>query len=292
MVTGLEALAEFEKFHGVRVPDSWTRGREILAATLACRLSFQHRIAGAPESLLQTEPTFGILVHLTERAYEQLGGAFVCFASKSAAASEVAARVALETSMTVRFISGGDRASRTLAWIRHYVEHDAKQIREWAKVTEALPPGEKRVHESSIAARRRVHETRRRILEQLEAEFASVRPVDLTTEWPTIAGRFAAIGEALAYRTAYARLSSQTHADAEDSINYMVARVTGEQMVRQMSEETIAFSEYLVYFAVHFYVLALRDVCVALDLAPPSEVVLTDGLATQRMLEIAKGWGW
>lgn len=62
-----------------------------------------------------------------------------------------------------------------------------------------------------------------------EEEFSQFGPLNLNEPWPKIVDRFEQIGEAVAYRTAYSRLSSQTHADAEDTLNYIFFTTNGDE---------------------------------------------------------------
>jgi hypothetical protein len=55
-------------------------------------------------------------------------------------------------------------------------------------------------------------------------------------------------------------LAEQTHADAEDTISYFFFKVFGdEQLLRQMSLEVLAFSEFLVRYGTDYYLKALLN---------------------------------
>jgi len=95
-------------------------------------------MASAPPKVIETEPAFGVLCQLTERAYEHAAASVVCFLTKNAATAEVAARVAIESTVNIRFILSGDRNSLLLAWLRAYVDHDTKQIDLWERAVDAL----------------------------------------------------------------------------------------------------------------------------------------------------------
>jgi hypothetical protein len=288
-----DLVAEFEEYHSVRVPEWWPQGRDLLSALLLGRHASQTGLASAPPKVLETEPTFGVLCQLTERAYEHVAASVVCFLTKNAATAEVAARVAIESTVNIRFIMSGDRNSLLLAWLRAYVAHDTKQIDQWEQAVGSLPVNEKRENTSRIAKRRQVNRHRRDFLAQAEREFASLGAVDIHARWPSVADRFERIGESVAYRTTYARLSSQTHADAEETINYIVFQCVGdEELSVQMSRETIAFSEYLIAYGIYFYLLTMSKLCEAfcLSVTPALDQPIAQALA--RMHEIGSEWHW
>jgi len=117
--------------------------------------------------------------------------------------------------------------------------------------------------------------------------------VDVAARWPNIADRFESIGESVSYRTTYARLSSQTHADAEDTINYIVFQCIGdEELSGQMGKETIAFSEYLIAYGIYFYLLAMKQLCEAFSLQAAKALEDGIGEAVARMQEINAEWHW
>lgn len=123
-----------------------------------------------------------------------------------------------------------------------------------------------------IATRRELLKLRKEWLQGAEIEFTQFGSLNSNERWPTIADRFAQIGEAVAYRTAYARLSSQTHADMEDTLNYIFFRVGGDdQLFVQVSQETLAFTEYLVAYSTEFYFSAMVRLCEAFRLDTSAE---------------------
>ena len=275
------------------MPPWWPRGRELLLALLSARAATKDTLASAPQSLPQTEPTLGLLCQLAERAYEHVAASLVCFATKNAATAEVAARVAIESSVNIRFILSGDRNSLALAWLRAYVTHDTKQIDLWEKQLDSVPLDEKKEYVPRISARRQVNRYRRDFLVQSEKEFRSFGPLELEARWPSVADRFESIGEGIAYRTTYARLSSQTHADAEDTLNYIVFKCIGDDgLLLKMSKETVAFSEFLIAYGVYFYLLAMKTLCETFRLPAPTALERSITRAVAHMEENRATWGW
>ncbi|MDQ3009980.1 MAG: DUF5677 domain-containing protein [Acidobacteriota bacterium] len=284
----------FEGHHAITIPSWWPQGRSLLLALLSAREAAKDALGSVPSSVLSTEPTFGLLLHLSDRVYEYVAASIVCFATANGATAEVAARVAIESSVNIRFILGGDRNSLALAWLRHYVIEDAKQINQWEKLLPSMSIEERKEHEPSINTRRRLNQIRSNFLTQSEKEFGALAAIDLTAEWPrSIAQRFAPIGEAAAYRTAYARLSSQTHADAEDTISYIMATCLGDNsLLERMAEETRAFSEFLLAYGAYFYLLALKKLCETYRTSIPAELDSGTQQMLSHMREISTTWQW
>ena len=79
-----------------------------------------------------------------------------------------------------------------------------------------------------------------------------------TERWPKkIEDRFSECGLAIDYRTVYARMSSETHADAEETVRFLLGKLSGDpKILEQMALETTSFSRYLMYFAVLFFLQA------------------------------------
>ncbi len=126
-----------------------------------------------------------------------------------------------------------------------------------------------------------------------EDEFTTIRNVDKAARWPDIATRFKAIGEEISYRTTYARLCSQTHADAEDTITYIVYKCSGgDARIDQMAAETIAFSELMVVYGVYFYLLAVKALADTFGLSASTELDRSIAYVVIRMQEIASPWNW
>ena len=287
-----DGVAEFLSYHAINL-DEWPWGRALLTAFLTGREATSQAIAAAPKSVLEKEPSFGLLHQLGERACEHIAGSIACFATKNAASAELAARAAVELSVNIRFMLAGDRNSRVVAWIRDYVRNDEKQINHWEKAIAHLSEAEKQQCVPRIATRRKLQELRKEWLKGAESEFAQFGPVNLNEPWPKIFDRFEQIGEAVAYRTAYARLSSQTHADAEDTLNYIFFSSNGdEEKLFQMAQETVAFTQYLIAYSTFFCLSAMKKFCEAFKLKSPTEIDTSVAKVLAGMEEIGDMWKW
>lgn len=69
-------------------------------------------------------------------------------------------------------------------------------------------------------------------------------------EWPaSVDRRFKALNDALGYRTFYARMSSEVHGDAEETIRYFVGKLQNEKVFETMALETIMTTRLYVHYA-------------------------------------------
>ena len=157
-------VENFERYYGIRSPDWWPQGKKLLSALLAGHNASEELLASASPRTLGSEPTFGVLCHLADRAREHTSASIICFSTKNAATAEVAARVAIESTVNLRFILRGDRNSLFLAWLRAYVASDAKQIEQWERAVSELPPDQKRHHTGRIGTRRQLNRYRLKFL--------------------------------------------------------------------------------------------------------------------------------
>jgi predicted O-linked N-acetylglucosamine transferase (SPINDLY family) len=288
-----EQINEFERYHSITIPEWWEQGRELLDTLLSARSATLQSLVNINQATHNAEPTFGIFVHLTERSYEQVVGAIVCFVTANAATTEVAARVAIESAVNIQFILAGDRNSLILAWFRDYLSQDSKQIKSWEELAESLDTNEKQFHSPRISTRQNLNQSRRNILMQFESELGLLSTIDLKARWPHIKERFDSIGESIAYRNVYGRLSSQTHTDAEDTINYMICKTNGDNaLIEQMSLETLAFSEFFMVSSVEFYLQAMKKTCATFSISVPTELERAIEYCISHMNIIADDWGW
>ena len=288
-------VSVFEELHSFSFPSWWKRGRELISSVLVVRAAADRSLVKVTQGAIATEPTFGLLYHLAERVYEQLAASIVCFATSNGAGAEVTARAALELSVSLRFCLREDRNSRILAWLRNFIEHDESTIRRWENSIGQLPSSEREAHQRSIKKRRELHIARKELVGRLEREFVALGVlIDSDAKWPNVFDRFRSIDDEVGYRTAYSRLSSQTHSDAEDTINYIIAsRCEDKNLAQSIGLETVAFSEYLVLYAVRAYFISLRELCSTFGAPRPNpELAQGCGDVEEKMGEISTVWGW
>lgn len=291
----LDPIKQFERHHGIKIPTWWVNGKPIIRSIINARHELLECMAGAPVVTINSEPSLGIIYQLSERAAEQLFGAVVCFAAKSAPSAELSARACLENSVNVMFMLKGDRTSLSLAWVSYYLEQERKRIDAWEESVRALGPEERYDHTLRIESRRAYYKTLKSfIMAQASQMKAAGLSVDGSIEWPRkISKRFGGIGESAAYYTAYFRMSTQTHGDAEDTISYMLATLLDdENMKSRLGREAVAFSEYLVLFGALYYLRSIQRICDTYLHVRTTHIGQGEALLLNAMHELSRQWGW
>ena len=209
---------------------------------------------GNASQALMNDPTSGLLFNMLNRNFETVEGAIVAFLSGCGPTSELSSRAAIEFAASIMYILQRDRRLRLLAYFSDYVTGVRRQVKHWRDTIARLPVADREDHTRAVAQREQANEALRGIVEQMRVSF-SVGTQQET--WPNVAARFEAIGAADHYRTVYARLSSQTHSDAEETLRYFVGVMSGsEELMDKMRIETVEFTRMMLLFAVSDFVKA------------------------------------
>jgi hypothetical protein len=221
--------------------------------TDATLLSVQFGFRGASETLVD-DPTSGLLFNMLNRNFEAVEGAVVAFLSECGPTSELSSRAAIELAASIMFILQGNRRLRLLAYLDDYIKGVRIQVRRWRDTIPKLRGDAQPDHSRAISQREQANEVLSRIVEQIRLNFGVGTQQEV---WPSVAGRFEAVGAADHYRTVYARLSSQTHSDAEETLRYFVGAISGSaELMDNMGIETVEFTRMMLFFAVSDFVKA------------------------------------
>ena len=165
------------------------------------------------------DPAVALLLNMLDRNFEHAEASIVAFVSGCTASAEVVARAAVESSVNIIYILSGDRPSRLLAYFHHYLDGVDRQVKNWQRQAAGLHPDDASIHQAGIDQRLVANNDLRRFV--VEA-FEGVRK----EPWPkSIEERFLQIDEGLSYRTFYARMSSEVHADAEETLRHFWGKI-------------------------------------------------------------------
>ena len=197
-----------------------------------------------------TDPAIGFLLNLLHRNAEHAEAAISALATPFGSAAEVVSRAAFEASINIIYIIGEDsehRPGRLSAYFYHYLNEADRQVIQWKKQIATLLPEDQKIHLKASAQRQSVIESQRAMVARI--------PGFKEEKWPSAVQRFEAIGKVLDYRTLYVRLSSEAHADAEETLRYFFAKIHPDKTIlEQMRLETATFSRFLVYAAIAMFV--------------------------------------
>jgi hypothetical protein len=88
-------------------------------------------------------------------------------------------------------------------------------------------------------------------------------------------------------------MSSQTHADAEDTISFFFFKaLADESMMMRMASEVLAFSEYLVHYGAHFYLEELGRYEAVIGSSTAGTIGKEMGSIYAQMKAVGDEWGW
>jgi hypothetical protein len=143
------------------------------------------------------------------------------------------------------------RVQRLQAYFDHYLMGVDSQVEKWRAQIRHLSPQEAAIHKRGTERRRLANDALRRFLRSVFGD-------PKAPAWPkTIAQRFETLGNALAYRTFYARMSLEIHADAEETLRYFAGHALNDQSkFEAMALETVWMSRFLIHYAVSLFLKA------------------------------------
>ena len=207
------------------------------------------------EEILNSKPLVGLLLHLLHRIYEHTEGSVVAFNTGFPASSETIARVVVEGSVNVMYILAGDRVNRLESYFRNYLETTEQRADKWLRARSQLKDDEANAHKSSANRRLEYNKEMEALINLWSSQMDHFRSKSSLEKWPSVYNRFTSLGLETFYRTVYTRMCSQTHVDAEDTINYFYGVISGDtEFFNRAAIETLNFSRLLVYYGISFYI--------------------------------------
>jgi len=242
-------LREFAERHHLNAAELIERERVAIQATSLANIVLKRGYVQVDDRAL-ADPAVGLLLNMLDRNFEHAEAGIVVFVSGCGSSAEVIARAAVESSLNIRYILAGDRAARLQAYFRYYLDGVERQARNWRAQIGGLGKADFDIHTGAIDRRLAANATMRTVVDALGSAGAE--------RWPaSIEERFKAVGESLDYRTFYARMSSETHADAEETLRYFVGRLQdSEDLLQAMALETVWTTRLYTHYAVSHFVRA------------------------------------
>ncbi|QKJ61139.1 DUF5677 domain-containing protein [Serratia fonticola] len=211
------------------------------------------------EAKLVNEVPWPSMHDMYRRNYEYCSGVFGLFLIGQFPSCEALCRTAIEGSVNLHYISIGDSMTKQISYIKHHLETERKQNKNWKRSIEdsSYPDDAKAYHLQRISDKDRCLDHYEYGLKTSLA-LSNVEFDAVDSKWPSIFDRFKEIKDEVGYRTIYAALCSQAHNDAEDSLNKIMARIT--ENVSGMEEaqwiEQYNFSLYMALIALDYHAFA------------------------------------
>src|SRR5262249_49126568 len=195
-------------------------------------------------------PAAGVLLNMLHRNFELVEGTIVAFVTGCGSAAEVVSRASTESSVNIAFIAAGEPTDRLRAYFDHYFEGVDHQVRTWKNQLSALSDAAAALHRKGIERRQNANNTLRSFVENSMSS--------ATSRWPkTTEQRFKELGDPLGYRTVYARMSSEVHADAEETLRYLLGTLHSDQNILEaMALETVFTQRLYVHYALSWFLKA------------------------------------
>lgn len=248
-ITNTEDLInEFAERHHMRTGEHLTREALPIRAVSLANILITDGYASLGDEML-ADTAVGLLLNMLHRNFSLADGAILAFATECGQTAEVTARASVESSVNIACIVLSEPADRIRAYFDHYFATVEKQVKTWNAEIDALSPTEAVLHRKAVARRKKTNAALKAVIE------GSSKPT--TERWPrTIEDRFKALGHALDYRTIYARMSSEAHGDAEETLRYFIGKLGSEAQFKAMALETVWTTRLYVHYAVSWFLRA------------------------------------
>ncbi|HEX5329027.1 DUF5677 domain-containing protein [Sulfuricurvum sp.] len=247
------AVKEFEQYHQIKILQNWKNAERCVEILAIFHKKLRFAMGQLQEDDFHKNPTVAIVFQLINRIYEQINGGISCICTKNHASSEVLSRTAIESSVNVLFFLKDETDSKVFSWLKKYIDEDMEHISDWEK--SLTTQEEKDVHLPRIQTRRMLNEYKKDFVQEYIEQVKNILNIDENFFLPKkILKRFQEVGHETTYHTVYTRLSATTHLNAEDTISYMMAKISGnKELELQIGLEASAFSEFMQIYALFFY---------------------------------------
>ena len=240
---------------------------DAIQCAVDCHSAINDGYVNLPQPVLEQDLAVGLMWQLYERCTERVYGAIVAMATSCAASSEIVARATIEATVTIRYILR-DRNGRLASFLQNHLDQAEWQEKQWRKAAEQLLGSDRVLHLAACDYRRQGIAAMSKCVGMINSQLV---PSASVPTWPTIALRFRAVGDGIAYRTFYARLCSEPHFDAEETLRYFIGKVVRPELLEPMAVETVMFSRFLLAEAVRAYAEAGKEFATGYDMSSAME---------------------
>ena len=199
-------------------------------------------------------------LNLIGRLGELAEGMLAALATNCFAASEALARVVVEGSINLMFLSNHTHDTTLLGYIESWVtEHDRKLTKWRDDLLQTAPNAEPL---KQVEKRISMLEGHKQLLEQFVLQFGLKR-VPIRDAWPKrLFDRFSRLGKEHDYYSTYHRLSSASHLAAEDTLTWPISLGVGNPALHEaLGKEAIAYSIMMSRVAGMYYIESLAMCC-------------------------------
>lgn len=208
-------------------------------------------------------------LNIIGRIFEQTQGMLVCIATRCPTSSEAIARVVIEGSVNLMYLTIKGNNSTLIGFFDSWLSEHRKKLVEWRQREIGYE------HESHVIP---MIDERLGLLSDYDALLEQIiLTCNITRKphkevWPkSLFERFSELGKENDYYTSYHRLSGSSHVSGEDTLSWLLALRADEQAKYKVSKEAVAYSVMMSRIASLFFVDAASACCIAHSFKSPEK---------------------
>jgi hypothetical protein len=194
------------------------------------------------------------LINLIGRIFEHAQAMLVALATGSPASAEALARIVVEGSMNVMYLSTLGNTGTLINFFESWLNEHDKKLSDWKQKIQGEHYADK--VSGMIEDRRSVVHGLRDYLTRIENQ-CLVDKSAKESEWPkNLFKRFEALGRETDYYESYHRLSGSSHITGEDTLTWLISLNFPNDVRHRMGVEAWAYSTMMTRIASRFFVEA------------------------------------
>jgi predicted transcriptional regulator len=223
---------------------------------LACEIANRYSLENIES--LKDKAVWSIIYDIYTRSYKYTEATLSLFIISHIASSEALCRTSVESSVNLYYLSIGNDVENVISYFKDHIKNERQQNKKWREAVNNSDESQnyKSGHIELIDKKEKSLD----FYEKMLTESFSIINIDYDTinsNFPTTFDRFKKINKEVTYRTLYAALCSQSHNDAEDSINNLMARIVQKDgMETGVEAEKYIFSLYMVLNCIQLWIEA------------------------------------
>jgi hypothetical protein len=240
--------------------------------------------------IIKDKAVWSIVYDVYTRGYDYTAAALSLFIISHIASAESLCRTSVEASVNLYYMSVGNDVENVISYFKHHIRTERDQNKKWleaVKVSDKLEEY-KLYHINLITNKEKSLDAYEETLRQS----FSVINVDYDTfdkKWPNTFDRFKKIDKEITYRTLYAALCSQSHNDAEDSLNNLMKRIVPIQGIEKGVEaEKYIFSLDMVLTSIQLWIEATVMFLAKYEIQMSDQLFEIGKRATVNIIELDK----
>lgn len=207
---------------------------------------------------LKDKPVWSIVYDIYTRGYKYTEAALSLFIISHIASAEALCRTSVESSINLYYLSVGNDVENVISYFKHHIKTEHLQNKKWRETVNNLNESEeyKNNHIELIERKEKSLDFYENMLRE-SFSIININYDAINSSWPSTLDRFKKVDMEIKYRTLYSALCSQSHNDAEDSLNNLMARVVQiEGIEKGIEAEKYIFSLEMILSSIQLWIQA------------------------------------